>query len=413
MQKYDGYKFSFKQSIVGIQFLFVAFGALVLVPILTGLNPSVALFTAGIGTLAFQLITHKNVPPIFLASSFAFIAPITFSIEKWGVAATMGGIIAAGFFYVFLSVLVRIRGENFLHRLLPPVVVGPVIMTIGLILSPVAVNMAMGKGKEAFFSQTEAMIVAFISLVATIVVMMIGKGIFRLIPILFGIFCGYILSYSFGMVDFSPIQEASWFAVPKFISPSFELQAVLYMIPIAIAPAIEHIGDMLTISNVTKQDFLKNPGLKNTLLGDGVATSLAGFFGGPPNTTYSEVTGAVSITKAYNPAIMTWTAICAILLAFVEKLGAVLSTIPTPVIGGIMLLLFGIIASVGMQMLVKHEVDMANPKNMIIVALIFAFAIGGMIIDLEFVSFSGIGLGAIVGIVLNLALPDVKHYDGY
>lgn len=412
MQKYEGYKFSLKDSLVGVQFLFVAFGALVLVPILTGLDPSVALFTAGLGTLAFQIITRKNVPPIFLASSFAFIAPLQFSISQWGVAATMGGVVAAGLFYVALSFLIRLKGEGFLHKLLPPVVVGPVIMTIGLILSPAAVNMAMGKGSEAY-TQTEAMIVAFVSLICTIIVMMIGRGIFRLIPILFGIFCGYVLAFFMGMVDFSGVYNAQWFALPNFVAPKFEMAAILFMIPIAIAPAIEHIGDMLTISNVTKENFLKNPGLKNTLLGDGVATSLAGLFGGPPNTTYSEVTGAVSITKAYNPAIMTWTAITAILLAFIGKLGAFLGTIPAPVIGGIMLLLFGIIASVGMQMLVKHEVDMANPKNMIIVALIFVFAIGGMIIDLEFVRFSGIGLGAIVGIVLNLALPDVKHYDGY
>lgn len=409
MDKYNGYHFRLKDSIVGVQFLFVAFGALVLVPILTGLNTSVALFTAGLGTLVFQLITREQIPPIFLASSFAFIAPITFSVEKWGVSATMGGIIAAGLFYVALSALIRLKGENFLHKLLPPVVVGPVIMTIGLILAPVAVNMAMGKG--AAYSQTQAMSLAFISLVATIILMMFGRGIFRLIPILFGIFVGYIAALVMGVVDFTPLSKASWFAMPNFTAPSFELGAVLYMIPIAIAPAIEHIGDMLTISNVAKEDFLKKPGLKSTLLGDGIATSLAGLFGGPPNTTYSEVTGAVSITKAYNPAIMTWAAIAAIALAFIGKIGAFLATIPQAVIGGIMLLLFGVIASVGMQMLVRSQVDLNQPKNMIIVALIFVFAIGGMVIDLEFVRFSGIGLGAILGIILNLVLPDLKPYD--
>lgn len=215
------------------------------------------------------------------------------------------------------------------------------------------------------------------------------------------------------MVNFAPIIEADWFKLPNFSAPSFELDAILYMIPIAIAPAIEHIGDMLAISNVTKENFLKNPGLKNTLLGDGLATSLAAFFGGPPNTTYSEVTGAVSITKAYNPAIMTWTSITAIVLAFVGKLGAALSTIPAPVIGGIMLLLFGIIASVGMETLIKNKVDLADPRNMIIVALIFVFAIGGMVLDFGVVSFTGIGLGAVTGIVLNLFLPKSRHYEGY
>ena len=298
-----------------------------------------------------------------------------------------------------------------MHKILPPVVVGPVIMTIGLILAPNAVKMATS-ATEAY-TQNVAMIVAATSLIATIVVMMLGRGMFRLIPILLGIIAGYIVAYCFGMVDFSAIASAPWFRVPSFSAPKFEIEAIIYMIPIAIAPAIEHIGDMLAISNVTKEDFLKNPGLKNTLLGDGLATSLAAAFGGPPNTTYSEVTGAVSLTKAYNPAIMTFAAITAIVLAFVGKLGAVLSTIPAPVIGGIMLLLFGIIASVGMETLIKNRVDLADPRNMIIVALIFIFAIGGMVLDLGAVKFSGIGLGAVTGIVLNLLLPKTKHYEGY
>ena len=394
-----------------MQFLFVAFGALVLVPILTGLDANVALFTAGLGTLLFQLITRKNVPPIFLASSFAFIAPLQYGIEKWGIPVTMGGVIFAGFFYVALSLVVRFGGEKILHKILPPVVVGPVIMTIGLILAPNAVKMATSATET--YTQNVAMMVAATSLIATIVVMMLGRGMFRLIPILLGIIAGYIVAYCFGMVDFSAIANAPWFRVPSFSAPKFELEAIIYMIPIAIAPAIEHIGDMLAISNVTKEDFLKNPGLKNTLLGDGLATSLAAAFGGPPNTTYSEVTGAVSLTKAYNPAIMTFAAITAIVLAFVGKLGAVLSTIPAPVIGGIMLLLFGIIASVGMETLIKNKVDLADPRNMIIVALIFIFAIGGMVLDLGAVKFSGIGLGAVTGIVLNLLLPKTKHYEGY
>ena len=310
MEKYDGYKLNFKDSVIGIQFLFVAFGALVLVPILTGLDASVALFTAGLGTLLFQLITHKNIPPIFLASSFAFIAPIQYGVKEWGIPATMCGVIFAGFFYVILSFIIRFRGQEFLHKILPPVVVGPVIMTIGLILSPAAVNMAMGKG--ASYSSNTAMMIAFVSLVSTIVVMMYGRGMLRLVPILCGILVGYTASLFVGIVDFSPVAKAAWFAIPNFTAPEFNFEAIVYMIPIAIAPAVEHVGDMLTISNVTKENFLKNPGLKNTLLGDGLATSLAAFLGGPPNTTYSEVTGAVSLTKAYNPAIMTFAAIFAI-----------------------------------------------------------------------------------------------------
>ena len=413
MQKYEGYKFDPRQSLIGLQFLFVAFGALVLVPILTGLDASVALFTAGIGTLLFQVITHRNVPPIFLASSFAFIAPIQYGVKEWGIAATMGGLVFAGLFYVVLSVLIRIKGDGFLHKILPPVVVGPVIMTIGLILSPAAVSMATGKGGEALYSQGAAMTIAAISLLATIAAMILGRGFWRLVPILCGIAAGYAASLCFGIVDFSGILSAAWFAVPNFSAPKFELEPIIYMLPIAIAPAIEHIGDMLAISNVTKEDFLKNPGLKDTLLGDGLATSLAAFFGGPPNTTYSEVTGAVSLTKAFNPAIMTFTAIFAIMLAFVGKLGAILGSIPPPVLGGIMLLLFGIITAIGIETLVKHNVDLADPRNIIIVALILVCAIGGMVVDLGVTSFKGIGLGAVVGIALNLALPRTKHIEGF
>ncbi|MGB3750366.1 MAG: uracil-xanthine permease family protein [Arcobacteraceae bacterium] len=410
MHKTD-YNFRLKDSIIGLQFLFVAFGALVLVPILTGLNPSVALFTAGIGTLAFQFITRKTIPPIFLASSFAFIAPISYGVTKWGVAATMSGLVAAGFFYIILSFIVRIKGSDFLHKLLPAVVVGPVIISIGLILAPVAVNMAMGKtgdGAIQLIPLDQALVISMIALAITVFASLLGKGIFKLIPILFGIIGGYCIALMYGVVDFTSIENAAWFAIPDFVTPVFHWEAIIFILPIAIAPAIEHIGDMLAISNVTKKDYLKKPGLKNTLLGDGVATSIASFLGGPPNTTYSEVTGAVSITKAFNPAIMTWAAIFAIILAFVGKIGGFLSTIPVPVMGGIMLLLFGIIASIGMSTLIKEKVDLSCTRNMIIVSMILVFAIGGMTFNFGAVSFSGIGLGAIMGIFLNLILPQVK-----
>jgi uracil permease len=408
------YKLRLKDSVVGLQFLFVAFGALVLVPILTGLDPNVALFTAGIGTLIFQLVNRKTVPPIFLASSFAFIAPIIYGVKTWGIAGTMSGLFAAGIFYVVLSFLVRFRGSNFLHKLLPPVVVGPVIMTIGLILSPVAVNMAMGvvNGK-AVIEFPVAITISLVTLAVTVFVTLLGKGIFRLLPILCGIASGYVIALFFGIINFDAVTNAAWFAFPNFTYPEFNLEAIIYILPIAIAPAVEHIGDMLAISNVTKKDYLKEPGLKNTLLGDGLATSAAACFGGPPNTTYSEVTGAVTVTKAFNPAIMTWAAIFAIVLAFVGKLGGLLSTIPMPVMGGVMLLLFGIIASIGMETLIKERVDLADPRNMIIVSMILVFAIGGMTFNFGGVAFSGIGLGAIVGIILNLILPKTRHFDGY
>ena len=410
------YRFTLKESIIGLQFLFVAFGALVLVPILTGLDPNVALFTAGLGTLIFQLVTRKAVPPVFLASSFAFIAPIIYGVKTWGIAGTMSGLVAAGLFYVVLSILIHLRGSGFIHRLLPPVVTGPVIMTIGLILSPVAVHMAMGKtgdGSIVLVPFAQAITISLSALVVTMMVTLMGKGVMRLLPIICGIAGGYIVALFFGVVSFEAVAKAPWFAMPSFTAPEFNFEAILFILPIAIAPAVEHVGDMLAISNVTKRDYLKEPGLKRTLLGDGLATSTASLLGGPPNTTYSEVTGAVTITKAFNPAIMTWAAIFAIVLAFVGKLGGLLATIPVPVMGGILLLLFGIIASIGLETLIKGKVDMADPRNMIIVSIILVFAIGGMTFDFGGTKFSGIGLGAIVGILLNFVLPKTRHFDGY
>lgn len=420
------YHFHPKDALLGVQFLFVAFGALVLVPILTGLNPNVALFTAGLGTLAFQLITRScggAVPPVFLASSFAFIAPISIGVEKWGIAATMSGLIAAGLFYVVLAALIRIFGKGFIHRLLPPVVVGPVIMSIGLILSAVAVNMAMGKtgdGAVQLIEQNTAMTVSFLTLLTVMLTSLLAKGMIKLIPILIGIIVGYSLSLGFGIINFDAIGQAAWLSVPDFTTPQFSWEAIIFILPIAIAPAVEHIGDMLAISHTTNRDYLKKPGLHNTLLGDGAATVIASAFGGPPNTTYSEVTGAVTITKAYNPAIMTWAALAAVLLAFVGKLGAFLSTIPVPVMGGIMLLLFGIITAIGIKTLATAKVNFDCPRNLAIIAIILVFAIGGMHFEFGGVGFSGIGLGAITGIILNLILPKNRdhapadeNYDNY
>jgi len=408
------YNFRIKDSIIGLQFLFVAFGALVLVPILTGLDPNVALFTAGLGTLLFQLTTREQIPPIFLASSFSFIAPIIYGLKTWGLAGTMCGLASAGLFYFFLSVLVRIKGTEFLHKLFPAVVVGPVIMTIGLILSPVAVHMAMGKtgdGAIVLVPFGQAMTISMTALIVTMLVALMGKGVLKLLPIMCGIVAGYVVALFMGVVSFAPVAKAAWFAMPNFVFPEFNLEAIIYILPIAIAPAVEHVGGILTISNVTKTAYLDKPGLKTTLLGDAIATTAASMLGGPPNTTYSEVTGAVTITRAFNPAIMTWAALFAILLAFVGKLGGLLATIPVPVMGGILLLLFGIIASIGLGTIVRGQVDMNNPRNMIIVSMILVLAIGGMVVDLGGVAFSGIGLGAIVGIVLNIVLPKGAHVD--
>jgi uracil permease len=396
----------YKGPLVGAQMLFVAFGALVLVPLLTGLDPNVALFTAGAGTLLFQAVTKRMVP-VFLASSFAFIAPIIYGVQTWGIPPTLCGLAAAGLVYILLSIGVKLFGRSFLHRILPPVVVGPVIMVIGLILAPVAVHMAIGKtgdGSAVLVPEKTALIVSMTTLVATILISLLGRGLLRLIPILIGVGIGYLVSIPFGLIDLSPVVKAAWVAVPNFVFPSWNLEAVIFIVPVAIAPAIEHFGDILAIGSVTGKDYLDDPGIHRTLLGDGLATSMASFLGGPPNTTYSEVTGAVTLTRMYNPLIMSWAAVFAILLAFVGKLGALLQTIPAPVMGGIMLLLFGAITVVGLNTLVRAGEDLTEARNMIIVAVILVFGIGGMTLF----TLGGIGLAGIIGVVLNLALPRRK-----
>ena len=400
-----------QQALMGGQMLFVAFGALVLVPLLTGLNANVAFFTAGVGTLIFQLVTRRQVP-VFLASSFAFIAPISFGIAEWGLPATMGGMMAAGFLYVLLSVVVKVRGSGVLYRLFPPVVVGPVIMVIGLGLAPVAVDMATGQANKSI-DPDASLVLASISLMATLGAAVFAGGIIKLIPILCGIAVGYTAALFMGVVDFSTLVASPWLAVPDFTLPEWNVNAVLYMIPVAIAPAIEHIGDMLAISSVTGKDYLKKPGLHRTLMGDGLATSFASLLGGPPNTTYSEVTGAVMLTKSFNPAIMTWAAVTAILVAFIGKVGGLLGTIPTPVMGGIMMLLFGSIAVVGLNTLIKARVDLSVPRNLVIVALVLVFGLGSLSIDLFGLNLKGVSLCAITAVVLNLVLPHAPGEDRY
>jgi len=396
-----------RQVLAGAQMLFVAFGALVLMPLITGMDPNVALFTAGLGTLLFQLVTKRQVP-VFLASSFAFIAPIIAAKGEFGLPAVMGGVMAAGLVYIVLGFAVRLKGPGFIDRLLPPVVIAPVIISIGLALSPVAVNMAMGKagdGSAQLIPYHTAMLISMPALVTTLLVAVLGKGLFRLVPILAGVAVGYGLSLIFGVVDTSGIAAAPWLAMPNFITPEFNIGAILFMVPVALAPAIEHIGGVVAIGSVTGNNYVKKPGLHRTLLGDGVATSAAGLFGGPPNTTYAEVTGAVMLTRNYNPKIMTWAAIFAIALAFIGKFGAGLLSIPVPVMGGILCLLFGSIAVVGLSTLIRHQVDLSEARNLIIVSVTLVFGIGGMAIGYGEFTLSGISLCAIIALLLNLVLP--------
>ena len=395
-----------KQSFVGLQMLFVAFGALVLVPLITGLDSNTALLTAGVGTLLFQLCTGKQVP-IFLASSFAFIAPIQYGVQTWGIATTMGGLASAGLVYLALSMLVKLRGTEALQRIFPPIVVGPVIIIIGMGLAPVAVDMSLGKNSA--YAYNDAVLVSMVTLLTTFSVAVFAKGLMKLIPIMFGITAGYILCLFLGLINFQPVIDAPWFSLPKLTAPEFNLEAILYMLPIAIAPAVEHVGGIMAISSVTGKDFLKKPGLHRTLLGDGLATAAASLVGGPPNTTYAEVTGAVMLTRNFNPNIMTWAAVWAIAISFCGKVGAFLSTIPTIVMGGIMMLVFGSIAVVGMSTLIRGKVDVTEARNLCIISVVMTFGIGNMFVDVGNVSLKGISLCAIVAIILNLVLPKAKN----
>ena len=385
-----------QKTIVGAQFLFVAFGATVLVPLLVGLDPSVALFTAGIGTLIFHAITKGKVP-IFLGSSFAFIAPIIKATELYGLPGTLSGLVAVGAVYGIMSALVRLRGVGFITNLFPPVVVGPVIMLIGLSLAGTGVDMA--KGNWAL---------AIISLLTTVVVSLFAKGLLKLIPIFAGIFVGYVSASVFGLIDFQPIIDAPWLALPAFVRPEFCWEAIIFMIPVAIAPVIEHIGDVYAITEVTGKDYVKDPGLHRTMLGDGLACVAASFIGGPPVTTYSEVTGAISLTKIADPAVIRIAGIFGILFSVFGKISALLKTIPSSVLGGIMLLLFGTIASVGINTLVKNKIDMGDTRNLVIASLILTTGIGGAEMAIGSVTIGGIGLAALVGVILNLIIPKKK-----
>ncbi|WP_101674877.1 uracil-xanthine permease family protein [Alloalcanivorax mobilis] len=398
---------NWKIILIGAQMLFVAFGAMVLMPLLTGLDPSVALFTAGLGTLLFQWITGRSVP-VFLASSFVFVAPISHGIEQWGIPATMGALFCTAIVYLVLAALVKWRGPGLLHRLMPPVVTGPIIMVIGLSLAPTAVNFAMGlsgDGGDRLFPYSDALLVSMIALLTTLLVATLARGLFRLLPILCGVLIGYLAALALGMVDFALVHQAGWLEMPAFVAPTFHWPAILFMIPVALAPAIEHVGDVLAISNVTGKDFIKKPGLHRTLAGDGIASMAAALVGGPPNTTYSEVTGAVMLTRVFNPVVMTWTALFAIALAFIGKFGLLLQSVPTPVMGGILILMFGSIASVGMNTLIKARVDLHAQRNLVIVSVTLIFGIGGMVVGNGEFTLQGISLCGLVAVILNQILP--------
>ena len=384
-----------RKGIAGVQYLFVAFGATVLVPLLVGLDPSTALFSAGVGTLIFHLVTKGKVP-IFLGSSFAFIAPIISATELYGLSGALFGCLGVSAVYLVMSLLIRLFGLRFISRLFPPVVIGPIIMLIGLSLSGSAVKMAQSNW-----------LLAVVSLSTAIIVTLYARGIARLIPIFLGIIVGYIADLLFFEVDLAPIASAPWFSLPKVILPeTFSWQPILFMIPVAIAPVIEHIGDVYVVNNVAGKNFVKEPGLHRTMLGDGLACLFASLVGGPPVTTYSEVTGAMSLTKITDPAVFRIAAVTGIIFSLVGKVSALLRSIDQAILGGIMLLLFGTIAGAGISSLLQSRVNLASSRNIVIISVTLTTGIGGAVLSFGSFSLSGIGLSALIAVLLNLLLPE-------
>ena len=384
-----------RKGIAGVQYLFVAFGATVLVPLLVGLDPSTALFSAGVGTLIFHLVTKGKVP-IFLGSSFAFIAPIISATELYGLSGALFGCLGVSAVYLVMSLLIRLFGLRFISRLFPPVVIGPIIMLIGLSLSGSAVKMAQSNW-----------LLAVVSLSTAIIVTLYARGIARLIPIFLGIIIGYIADLLFFEVDLAPIVSAPWFSLPQVTLPeTFSWQPILFMIPVAIAPVIEHIGDVYVVNNVAGKNFVKEPGLHRTMLGDGLACLFASLVGGPPVTTYSEVTGAMSLTKITDPAVFRIAAVTGIIFSLVGKVSALLRSIDQAILGGIMLLLFGTIAGAGISSLLQSRVNLASSRNIVIISVTLTTGIGGAILSFGSFSLSGIGLSALIAVLLNLRLPE-------
>ena len=384
-----------KRFILGLQHVAAMFGATILVPLQTGLHPSVALLTAGLGTLLFHLVTKRKVP-VFLGSSFAYIAAIQMVGANEGLEYATGGLIVAGLVYLLLAGLVFLFGVDRVRSFFPPVVAGPMIMVIGLTLSPTAVGMA---------SQNWA--VAAITLLAVLLTSVYAKGFFKLLPIMSGLLVGFAAAMAFGIVDWTSVAAADWFAVPPVMAPKFCLSAIMAIAPLALVTMVEHIGDITTNGAVIGKDLIRDPGLHRTLIGDGLATALAGLLGGPANTTYSENTGVLAVTKVYDPGIIRIAAVVAIVMAFIGKLGALLQAIPGPVMGGISIVLFGMITSVGIRQVVDARVDFANNRNLVIAAVILVLGIGGAALPLPGgLQLSGMALSALAGVILNKLLPE-------
>jgi len=402
---------------LSLQHLFAMFGATVLVPYLVGLNTSVTLFSSGVGTLLYILITKGKIPA-YLGSSFAFIAGMSAIIGATAgtpgspdrIAIAMGGCAVAGLVYVVVAVLIAIFGVKWLDKLLPPVVVGSVVIVIGLALAGSAVNMAMNGVGTTY--NPEYLLIALVSLGCAILASVFFKGFLGVIPILIGIIGGYIFAFLLGHVDFTAVRTASYFAVPPFIFPKFTWGAVIALAPVALVTITEHIGHLIVTNKVVERDFIKDPGLHLSLSGDGIATTFAALIGGPPNTTYGENIGVMAITRVFSVWVIGGAAVIAIILSFIPKIGNLIQTIPVPVMGGICILLFGIIASAGIRMLVEAGIDFSQKRNLIIASVILVIGIGGAKITIGGVEFHGMALATVIGILLNLIIPQTKELEG-
>jgi uracil permease len=405
------YKLSYQDHLFSIQILLVAFGALITVPILTGLDPSVALFTAGVATLIFHFFTKRQIP-VFLASSFAYTAPIMVATKTWGLPAALGGLVAVGVVYMAIGGIIYWKGRNIIQTLFPPIVVGPIIMVIGLMLAPVAVSMALGKSNPAYLiPEKVGLLIAAISLTTTILIFLLARGTLKLIPIICGLIAGYFVSIPFGIIDFSIVAGAPWIVVPQFVIPRFNFDAIIFLIPAALAPLMAHFGDIFAIGEVTDKDYLKEPGIHRTLLGNGAANTIAALVGGPPVRIYAEITGAATVFKRWQPAVMVWAALFAMILAFLGKVSALLQTIPDPVSAGILILFFGVLVVAGINCLLKARLKLMEFKNMLIVVLILVCGIGGITFSVGAFTLKGVALATLAGVFLNRVLPDKKTPD--
>ncbi|CAM3756499.1 solute carrier family 23 protein [Alkalicoccus chagannorensis] len=399
-----------KWLLLSIQHLFAMFGATILVPFLTGLSPAVALVSSGLGTLAYLVVTKGQIPA-YLGSSFAFIAPLIAAIGIGGPEGAMIGSFFAGLLYGLTALIIKATGVSWLLALLPPIVVGPVIMVIGLGLAGTAVEMAMENPATESYSGihfTTALVTLFITISAAV----FFRGFFGLIPILIGIVGGYSFAAWQGLVDFTEVREAAWIQAPEFLvpfvtyEPTMNWTIVAIMVPIALVTLSEHIGDQMVLSRVVEKNLVKKPGLHRSIGGDGIATIISSFLGAPPNTTYGENIGVVALTRVFSVFVIGGAAVSAVAFGFIGKVSALISTIPTAVMGGVSILLFGIIASNGMRMLIENNIDFGRKRNLVIASVILVIGIGGAFIEVtDNIEIAGMALATVIGILLNFILP--------